>query len=317
MPADQLIIPKKATIWEVCPRDGFQMESKWIPTEEKVRLIRQFVNTGIKHVELTSFVHPKAVPQLRDAEEVVKSVQDLTEVNFRALVPNLKGAERAIGAGVKKLKLLLSATDSHCLSNANATVKDAQEKLYPIVELANKKQIEVGGTIAVAFGCPFEGKVPIEQLLVILEDYRKMDITEVSLADTSGTADPKLVYNTLGQMKKEFPEFTFSMHLHNTRGLALANAVAALQQDITIFDSSVAGLGGCPYSPNASGNVASEDIVHAFHEMGVETGIDLAKLLEAAEDVKESIGHDGGSFLLKAGPNSQLFSKRAKQEKLG
>ncbi|MEH7120053.1 hydroxymethylglutaryl-CoA lyase [Neobacillus vireti] len=314
---NKLKLPEKATIWEVCPRDGFQMERKWIPTEEKIRLIHRFSGTGIKHIEVTSFVHPKAIPQLKDAEEVVKSVQELIDVKFRALIPNVKGAERAIGAGVKKLKLLLSATDSHSLSNSNATVEDAQANLLPIVDLANKSNVEVSGSISVAFGCPFEGKVPVDRLLSILDEYRKMGITEISLADTSGTGDPKQIYDYLGIMKQEFPEFIFSMHLHNTRGMAFANAVAALQQGVTIFDSSTAGLGGCPYAPNAAGNIATEDIVHAFHEMGIETGIDLDKLLEAAKEVKKTIGHDGGSFLLKAGPNSQLHCKPERQEKLG
>ncbi|WP_084822038.1 hydroxymethylglutaryl-CoA lyase [Bacillus sp. SA1-12] len=314
---NKLMLPEKVTIWEVCPRDGFQMERKWIPTEEKIRLIHRFVYTGIQHIEVTSFVHPKAIPQLKDAEEVVKSIQDLTDVKFRALIPNVKGAERAISVGVKKLKLLLSATDSHSLSNSNATVKEAQANLLSIVDLANKSNVEVSGSIAVAFGCPFEGKVPVERLLSILEDYRKMGITEISLADTSGSGDPKLVYDVLGIMKQEFPGFIFSMHLHNTRGMAFANAVAALQQGVTIFDSSIAGLGGCPYAPNAAGNIASEDIVHAFHEMGIRTGIDLDKLLEAAKEVKKTIGHDGGSFLLKAGPNSKLHCKPEGQEKLG
>ncbi|PAE17041.1 hydroxymethylglutaryl-CoA lyase [Virgibacillus sp. 7505] len=310
-------LPKEATIWEVCPRDGFQMEEEWIPTEDKIRLIRSFADAGVKHIEVTSFVHPKAIPQLSDAEEVVKQVQDLSDVSFRALVPNLKGAERAINSGIKKLKLMLSATDSHSLSNANATVEEAQAALLPIVELANKKNVAVSGSISVAFGCPFEGKVPLERLLAILSYYRAMGIKEVSLADTSGTGDPNLIYEVLGNMRKEYPDFTFSMHLHNTRGLALANSLAALQQRVTIFDSSSAGLGGCPYAPNAAGNIASEDIVHAFHEMGIQTGIDLDRLLEAAEEVKRTVGHDGGSFLLKAGPNSNLHGKPSGQVKLG
>lgn len=311
------MLPEKVTIWEVCPRDGFQMERNWIPTEDKIRIIRLLVGTGIKHVEATSFVHPRAIPQLKDAEEVVKGIQDLTDVKIRALIPNLKGAERAVAVGVKKLKLLLSATDSHSLSNANATVKEAQERLLPIVEFAGKSNVEVSGSIAVAFGCPFEGNVPIENLLSILQGYRKMGINEVSLADTSGTGNPKLISDVLRAMKKEFPEFTFSMHLHNTRGMAFANAVAALQQGVTAFDSSIAGLGGCPYSPDATGNIASEDIVHAFQEMGIDTGIDLDNLLNVAQEVKRSIGHDGGSFLLKAGPNSKLHCKPTAQIKMG
>lgn len=310
-------LPKEATIWEVCPRDGFQMEDEWIPTEDKIRLIRSFAEAGVKHIEVTSFVHPKAIPQLSDAEEVVKQIQDLSDVSFRALVPNLKGAERAINSGVKKLKMLLSATDAHSLSNSNANVEDAQAALLPIVELASKKNVAVSGSISVAFGCPFEGKVPLERLLSILSYYRAMGVKEISLADTTGTGDPKLIYEVLGAMRKEYPDFTFSMHFHNTRGLAFANCIAALQQGVTIFDSSSAGLGGCPYAPNAAGNIASEDLVHGFHEMGIQTGIDLNKLLTAAQEVKSTIGHDGGSFLLKAGPNSNLHCKPAGQMKLG
>ena len=316
MKMSEKTLPNKVNIWEVLPRDGFQMESKWIPTEEKIRIIKNLASTGIKHIEVTSFVHPRAIPQLKDAEEVVARVKDLEDIQFRALVPNLRGAQRAIDSGINKIKLLLSATDSHSLSNSNCLVSEAQEGLLPIVELAASKGVKVGGSITVAFGCPYEGKVPLEKIISIVEHYQGLGVTDISLADTVGMGNPKQVSKMLSVLKEKFPLFKFSLHLHNTRGMALANAVAALQQGVTDFDSSTAGLGGCPYAPNAAGNIPTEDLIHAFHEMGVDTGIDLDKVLEVAKDIKQTIGHDGGSFLLQAGPNYKLSAKPKGQTKL-
>jgi hydroxymethylglutaryl-CoA lyase len=268
-------------------------------------------------MEITSFVHPRAIPQLRDAEEVVHAAQELEGMKLRALVPNARGAQRAIDSGIKKLKLMLSATDSHSISNANCRMKDAMEEFNPIVELANKHGVTVGGSISVAFGCPYEGKVPLERLAFIISRYQTLGIKEVSLADSTGMGNPKQVHHIVSELIKGFPEMTFSMHLHNTRGMALANAIAALQLGITHFDSSIAGLGGCPYLPGATGNIATEDMVHAFEEMGVNTGIQMEALLNVAKKVKEIIGHDGGSFLLQAGPCSQLHLKPGLQQKLG
>ncbi|ERN51297.1 hydroxymethylglutaryl-CoA lyase [Alkalihalophilus marmarensis] len=314
---DRVYYPKNVTVWEVLPRDGFQMEHNWIPTEDKITIIRKLAKTGIKNIEVTSFVHPKAIPQLKDAEEVVKGVQNLEEVSFRALVPNLKGAERAIFAGVKKLKLLLSSTDSHSLNNSNCTVKVAQENLLPIVELANNKGVEISGSLTVAFGCPYEGKVTIDKIIPLIEKYKEMGIKEVSLADTTGMGNPAQVYEMLGALKKVFPDFNFSLHLHNTRGMAFANLLAGLSQGVTSIDSSTSGLGGCPYAPNAAGNIATEDVVHSLHEMNIRTDIDLDELMVVARDVASYFGRDGGSFLLKAGQNKDLHQKPKKQVKLG
>ncbi|MFA1507922.1 hydroxymethylglutaryl-CoA lyase [Priestia aryabhattai] len=309
-------LPEKVIICEVAPRDGFQAEHEWIPTEEKISIIRQLAKTGIQSMEITSFVHPRAIPQLKDAEQVVESVQDLTNIKFRALVPNVKGAQRAIDAGVKKLKLMLSATDSHSLSNANCSVEEAQKSFYPIIELAEKHNVKVGGSISVAFGCPYEGKVAIERISSIVERYRMMGVKEISLADTTGMANPQQVYRMLGFLKQNYPGTIFSMHLHNTRGMAFSNVVAALQQGVIHFDSSIIGLGGCPYAPGATGNIATEDLVHGLSEMGIHTGIDLNKLIQAAKEVKHVIGHDGGSYMLQAGPCSELHAKPKVQEKL-
>jgi hydroxymethylglutaryl-CoA lyase len=313
----EIQFPSKAIICEVAPRDGFQSEKEWIPTEKKVAIIKKLATTGIQSMEITSFVHPKAIPQLKDAEEVVRQSQELTGIKFRALVPNARGAQRAIDVGIKKLKLMLSATDSHSLSNANCLTKEAMDGFAPIIDLAEKHHVKVGGSISVAFGCPYEGNVPIERINTIVERYISYGIDEISLADTSGMANPRQVYDMVGQLRNNFPEMTFTMHLHNTRGMAIANAVAALRQGVINFDSSIIGLGGCPYAPGATGNVATEDLVHTLSEMGIETGIDLDTLINVAKEVKQMIGHDGGSYMLQAGPNAQLHAAPKTQEKLG
>lgn len=314
---DYSIFPSKVTIWEVLPRDGFQMESVWIPTDKKISIIHRLAQSGIRHIEATSFVHPKAIPQLKDAEQVIMGVKELEDVSFRVLTPNLKGAQRAIRAGVEKLKLMLSSTDSHSLSNSNSTVKEAQEKLLPIVDFANKKNLEVSGSLSVAFGCPYEGRVPVENLVSLVQSYKEMGINEVSLADTAGMGNPMLIAEVLSVLNKTFPEFTFSLHMHNTRGMAFANIIAGLSHGVTIFDSSTAGLGGCPYAPNATGNIATEDLTHALHEMNIDTGIKLDKLMKEVKEIVSFIGHDGGSFLLKAGQNKDLYNKPSGQEKIG
>src|SRR5690606_20249095 len=225
-------LPTKVTICEVAPRDGFQAESQWIPTEDKLKIIRRLCETGIQSMEITSFVHPTATPQRKDAEGVVSGAQDITVVAFRALVPNVKGAERAVSVGIKKLKLMLSATDSHSLANANCTTEEALSGFPPIVDLAERHGVTVGGSISVAFGCPYEGKVPPERIKTIVQRYVELGIREISLADTTGMANPKQVYELLGELKAAFPSVTFSLHLHNTRGMALANVYAALEQGI-------------------------------------------------------------------------------------
>lgn len=318
MTNQMLQLPERATICEVAPRDGFQSLSDWIPTEDKVKIIRRLATTGIPSLEITSFVHPRAIPQLKDAEEVVRTViEELDGVDVRALVPNLKGAERAVGAGVKKVKTMLSATDAHSLSNANATSEAAQNKLTPIFDYAAKENIAVMGSISVAFGCSFEGIVPVERLLEIVGRYDEMGVREISLADTTGMAQPKQVYETLGVLKAAYPQMAYSMHFHNTRGMALANTLAALKQNVTLFDSSIAGLGGCPYAPGATGNVATEDLAHMLEEMGVKTGTNIKRLIEVANETRNILEVPGDSYLLKAGQSSSLHEKPTGQDKQG
>lgn len=303
-------------ITEVCPRDGFQSISEWIPTETKVNIINQLIDCGYKQIEVTSFVHPKAIPQLKDADDVLKQIKRSKDVKLRALVPNARGLERAISSGVDKAKLMLSASDSHSLSNANCTTEEALQKFKPLIELGKQSNIAISGSISVAFGCPYEGHVPVERLAMICERYRSFGITEVSLADTTGMANPTKIKNNIRALRLQFPDITFSLHLHNTRGMAFANAVAGWEEGIIHFDSSVGGLGGCPYAPGASGNIASEDLIHGFGEMGIQTDLSLDRVLVAAKQVQQLLPQYTDSFLLKAGKCSDLAARPKGQKKV-
>ena len=306
----------EVTITEVCPRDGFQSISESISTEQKVETINQLIDCGYKQIEVTSFVHPKAIPQLKDADEVLKQIKRSDQVKLRALVPNTRGLERSIAAGIDKAKLMLSASDSHSISNANCKTEEAIQKFEPLIHLAEKSGMKVSGSISVAFGCPYEGDIPIARLVMICERYRSFGIDEISLADTTGMANPIKVKNTVHELRRIFPSFTFSLHLHNTRGMAFANAVAGWEEGIVHFDSSAGGLGGCPYAPGASGNIASEDLIHGFEEMGIHTGVSLDSVLEVAKDLQQIFPQYVDSFLLKAGKCSDLSASPTNQKKI-
>ncbi|HHY22146.1 MAG TPA: hydroxymethylglutaryl-CoA lyase [Bacilli bacterium] len=308
---------KEVIIAEVCPRDGFQSLPESVPTEEKVEIINRIFECGFKQVEVTSFVHPKAVPQMKDADEVLQKINRPKDVILRALVPNLRGLERAIAAKVDKVKLMLSATDSHSLNNANAKTFDAMAGFEPLAKRAEGTAVKVGGSISVAFGCPYEGFVPIERHIEICKRYEQLGIIDISLADTTGMANPVSIKRVIHSLRIQFPNFNFSLHLHNTRGMAFANAVAGLEEGIIDFDSSAAGLGGCPYAPNASGNIATEDLVHGFEEMGIKTNIDLDKVIALAKDLQTRYPQYADSFLLKAGKCSDLHIAPTGQTKLG
>lgn len=309
--------PDRVIITEVCPRDGFQSMMETIPTEEKVEIINRLMECNYEQIEVTSFVHPKAIPQLVDADEVMQKINRKPGVLLRALIPNLRGLERAAQAGVDKVKLMLSATDSHSLSNANASTMEAMQAFVPLVNKAGDYHIKVSGSISVAFGCPYEGEVPIERLVSICEKYEELGIRDLSLADTTGMGNPARVKKVIRTLREYFPDFKFSMHLHNTRGMAFANAVAGLEEGIRDFDSSVAGFGGCPYAPNASGNIASEDLIHGFEEMGVKTNVSLDRVMEVARYLQNKYPKYADSFLLKAGRCSDLHLAPKSQIKLG
>jgi len=309
--------PKKVTIVEVGPRDGFQNEKQFIPTERKIEIINAMVRTGLKNIQATSVVHPKAVPQLADAEEVLKGVDRPPGISYRILAPNLRGVQRAIPLKPDMINLMMSVTESHNRSNANRSVAESLDEFETLVPMIQAAGISVIGGMGCALGCPFEGRVPIRRIESVVERYRAMGIRSSGIADTVGTANPKLVYDTVSHLLDKYPEMHFHMHFHNNRGLALANIMAAMKAGVTEFDAAIGGLGGCPYAPNASGNIATEDVVNMMTEMGIETGVDLDALLEVSKMVQEVIPHPLDSAVVKSGKPWVLQKAPETQEKIG
>ncbi|MFZ5969742.1 MAG: hydroxymethylglutaryl-CoA lyase [Bacillota bacterium] len=298
--------PKSIIISEVGPRDGLQNEKKLLTLEQKIELIERSIEAGAKIIEIGSFVHPKAVPQMADTDEVAKRIKRVDDVEYRTLVMNLRGLERAEAAGIKKAKLTVSASRAHSLSNLNKTPEEAVRGFVECAEYAATHGMTLSGAISTAFGCPFEGKVSLEQVLSVISCFREIGVTELSLSDTTGMANPQQVYEYSMRVKEQFPDVTWNLHFHNTRGMGLANVVAGMMAGIERYDACFAGLGGCPFAPGASGNIATEDVIHMCHEMGIETGYDLDAVLSIGRSVQQFIGHDTSSFILKAGKCSDI-----------
>jgi hydroxymethylglutaryl-CoA lyase len=297
--------PEKVIFCEVGPRDGLQNEPSTLAVERKIALIEGVADAGVKIVEVGSFVHPKAVPQMADTDEVARTFRRVEGVEYRALVANLKGVERAMASGITKVKLTVSASESHAKANLNKTPRELIEGFKECAAFAAAHGMEVSGAVSTAFGCPFEGKVPPSQIREIAGRMHDLGLTELSLSDTTGMANPRQVFDLSSMMIKEFPAVRWFLHFHNTRGMALANIVAGMQAGVVRFDGSLAGLGGCPYAPGASGNIASEDMIHMFHEMGIETGIDLGHIIALAGQLRDWVGH-ADSAVLKAGTCAEL-----------
>lgn len=306
--------PERVTICEVGPRDGLQNEKTLLTAEQKVELIESVAEAGIGIIEIGSFVHPKAVPSMADSDEVARLLKRRDGVEYRALIANLKGAERSLAAGINKIKLTVSASEAHCRANLNKTPEEIIAGFYDCVAFARRNGMEVSGAISTAFGCPFEGKVPGSQVEKVVASLVALGVTEISLSDTTGMANPRQVYELGSRMREKYQEVRWVLHFHNTRGMALANIVAGMQAGITVFDSSFAGLGGCPFAPGASGNVATEDVVHMIQEMGIETGVDLGKAIDVARKVRTAVGHETESFVLKAGRCSDLVREMSRQK---
>jgi hydroxymethylglutaryl-CoA lyase len=303
--------PDKITFCEVGLRDGLQNE-KTIPTvEQKLQLLDAVVASGVKVIEIGAFVHPKAVPQMADTDAVCRTMKKVDGVEYRALVPNIKGVQRAFDAGLSKAKLTVSASEAHCLANFNSTPVKMVEGFADCVEFAAQNGMTLSGAISTSFGCPFQGRVPVEQVENAVQSFVKLGITELSLSDTTGMANPRQVFELGSHMKARFPEVQWVMHFHNTRDMALANIVAGIQAGVRMFDGAFAGLGGCPFAPGASGNVASEDVIHMLHEMGIDTGIDLLKAMATARLAAEFVGHPAASAVLKAGRCADLVREKA------
>ncbi len=310
-------LPARVKIVEVGPRDGFQAERQWIPTEQKIEIVNALSRSGIKDIQATSFVHPKAVPQLADAEEVMAGIDRVPGVEYRVLVPNMKGLQRALAFKPKRMNFMMSVTESHNRSNANCSIEESLKGFEAMALSAHEAGVQAVGGMACTFGCPFEGEVPIRQIERIAKRYLEMGITEMGLSDTIGVANPRQVYRVAARMLDRFPQVQWNLHLHNTRDMALANILAAMQAGMTSFESSICGLGGCPYAPGATGNVATEDLVNMLTEMGIETGVDLDALIALARRVQEVIPHRLDSCMVRAGKRTELKPAPTEQQKMG
>jgi hydroxymethylglutaryl-CoA lyase len=291
-------LPPSVEVYEVGPRDGLQNELRPVRTRDKVRLIRALVAAGERHIEISSFVSPRWIPQLADAEEVTRQVGRVEGVTLSALVPNLEGLERARAAGLEEVATFLSATESHSRKNINKTIAEALATSREVTREALKLGMRVRGYLSTVWGCPYEGAVPIERVVDICRQLAEMGVYQISLGDTIGVGTPKQTERILEALFEHLEPGLIALHLHDTRGTALANALVGLGAGIAALDASIGGLGGCPYAPGAAGNLASEDLVFMLHGMGVRTGIDLDKLVEAGELAQELIGRKlSGKYL--------------------
>ena len=283
-------LPKRVQIKEVGPRDGLQNENAFIPTEEKIQLIDRLSTTGLDYIEVTSFVHPKWIPQLADAVDVLKAIKRNNDITYAALVPNSKGLERALDAGVDEVSVFMSASEGHNKSNINKSIDETFPVLKEVVDGALAAGKTVRGYISTVIACPFDGYTKPEQVVRVAEKLFDMGITELSLGDTIGVGVPTQVDALLTEMLRHFPAERLAMHFHDTRGTALANVVTSLGHGIVKFDSAIGGLGGCPYAKGATGNVATEDLLYLLHEMGIETGVDLQKVQQTALSLEGMLG---------------------------
>lgn len=298
---------EKITLCEVGPRDGLQNEAKLLTAEEKTELIEQMIGAGFKVIEVGSFVSPKAVPQMANTDDVFLTLGQREGVQLRALIANERGVDRAVACGCSKVKLNVSASKAHNLANLNRTPQESVAGFKACVEKAEANGIEVSGSISMAFGSPWDREIPVEDVKDIVRAYLAVGVTEISLSDASGMAYPSQVYEMCTQMKREFPKVAWWLHFHNTRGLGVANILAGMRAGVTRFDTSFAGVGGCPFVPGAAGNVSTEDVVHMCDEMNIETGIDLDRAMGISRRVVELVGHPTDSYLLRAGKSKDLI----------
>ncbi len=294
-------LPQRVTLCEVGTRDGFQIEPDWIPTDLKVEVVDRLSATGVPRIEVTSFVSPKAIPALRDAEEVMARIHRRPGTRFSALVPNDKGAVRAVDARVDEIHTVVSASESHNLANVNMSIAESLVKLRATLEVAHRAGVPVYSGISCSFGCPFETDVPVARLEDVVKALVDMGARGIGLADTTGMANPAQVGRVLDHLMPRFPGIEWTLHTHDTRAMAIPNILAAMERGVTCFDASIGGLGGCPFAPGASGNVCTEDLIHCLHSMGVATGVDLDAYIAVSRRVQEVVGHPLPGQIVKAG----------------
>ncbi|WP_027801049.1 hydroxymethylglutaryl-CoA lyase [Paraburkholderia dilworthii] len=299
-PADKLIVQ------EVAPRDGLQIEPTWVETADKIALINALSTVGFTRIEAGSFVSPKAIPALRDGDAVFQQIERHAGVIYVALVPNLKGAERALAAKADELNLVMSASQTHNRANMRMSCESSLTAFGDIVRHVKDSGVLLNASVATAFGCPFEGTIDEDRVVGIVDTYREMGIEGITLADTTGMANPRQVTRLVTRVLERVAPSALTLHFHNTRGLGLANMLAAYEAGARRFDAALGGLGGCPFAPGASGNICTEDLVNLCDEMGIPTGIDLEKLLALSRALPDLLGHDVPGQVAKAGRNSDL-----------
>lgn len=300
-------LPSSVSIREVGPRDGLQNEDP-VPTEAKVELLAALGRTGVRRIEAVSFVHPKAIPQMADADEVWARAEKVDGVRYSALVPNSRGAQRALAAGFTEIEVVVSASDTHNRRNVNRSTAESLDDIAGLIDELHRNGATAEVIISTSFGCPYEGDIAPQRVADIVDRVVADGADRVSFGDTTGMATPRRVREVVGLVRERHPDLPLLLHFHNTRGTALANLLTALELGITEYDASVGGLGGCPYAPGASGNVATEEVVHMLHDMGIDTGIDLDALLEAAALAERIVGRELPSGVLRAGPRSRLVN---------
>ena len=301
-------------IHDVVARDGFQIEPSWIPTERKIELIDLLSATGVAKIEATSFVSPKAVPNLRDAAEVMAGIRRNPAVTYVALVPNARGAERALAAEVDEIVLVVSASETHNRANVRRSVAESFGGFNEVFDTLRGSRIGVVGAVATAFGCPFEGVVSEARVVDCVARYVDLGVRGVTFGDTTGMANPRQVEQLVRAVAKRFPDLALTLHFHNTRGMGLANVLAGLAAGVVRFEGCLGGLGGCPFAPGATGNVCTEDVVHMLQCMGYDTGVDLDRLLAASRRLGEIVGHELPGQVVKAGKSSDLHPPPAELE---
>jgi len=295
-------LPQSVRVVEVGPRDGLQNEKALVPTEQKIQFISLLALAGLPVIEATSFVSPRAIPQLSDASAVMAGLKRLPTTEYPVLLPNLKGMERALAAGVRSIAVFTAASESFTRHNINATIAESLANFRPVVALAQQEGIKVRGYISTVFSCPYEGYVDPQQVLKVAQALLEMGITELSLGDTIGVATPDQVVDVLNLLIDTggIPVEQLAVHFHDTRGTGLANVLTALQMGISIVDSAAGGLGGCPYAPGAAGNLATEDLLYMLHGMGIQTGVDLDKVVAATRYIAPYLGHSPTSKYFQA-----------------
>ncbi|MCH9648124.1 MAG: hydroxymethylglutaryl-CoA lyase [Deltaproteobacteria bacterium] len=307
-------LPKRVQIVEVGPRDGLQAEDRFIPTELKIQLLEELAAAGLSQIEITSFVHPRVIPQMVDAVEVMTAAHQLGGVQRISLVPNLKGAQRALEAGTQELRLVACVTETYNRRNVGLTVAQSLEVFGEIFALAEPRGVAVAAVLAATFGCPFEGLVEESRVVDLARQFAQRGSAQIGLADSAGLGNPVQVRSLVQSVQEALPEMPLWLHFHDTRGLGIANALAGLEAGVTTFDTSFGGLGGCPIIKGATGNIATEDLVYALQTMGVETGVDLDRLRRASQRLARFLGRKLPSRVLAAGTHREMVDRNRQDQ---